>query len=149
MATLEQLRTVVLELRQEAQRQRDVIQAQQDEIVLLKQLRPQPRPKPSLPDPEKFNGQAYKYDTWLPSIQAKLRVDGEAIGDPTAQFYYVYLNLDSHVQAMVLPQLSRAEDDDKWDYRTILKQLAGRSSGTHSSHDHVSSSTRQSYDHKQ
>jgi hypothetical protein len=127
MASLEQLRTAVLELRQEAQRQRDVIQAQQDEIELLKQPRPQTssaKPKPSLPDPEKFNGQAYRYDTWLPSIQAKLRVDGDAIGDSTAQFYYVYLNLDTQVQAMVLPQLSQAEDDQKWDYHTILGQLS-------------------------
>ena len=119
MASLEQLRAAVLELRQEAQRQRDVIQAQQEEIALLKQLRSSStsaKPKPSLPDPEKFNGQAYQYDTWLPLIQAKLRVDGDAIGDSTAQFYYVYLNLETHVQAMVLPQLSQAEDDQKWDY---------------------------------
>jgi len=30
-----------------------------------------------------------KFDTWLPSIRAKLRVDGAAIGDSVAQFYYV------------------------------------------------------------
>jgi hypothetical protein len=63
------------------------------------------RPKPSLPDPEKFNGYSHKFDTWLPSIKVKLRVDSAAIGDTVAQFYYVYLNLDSSVQAMVLPQL--------------------------------------------
>jgi hypothetical protein len=68
------------------------------------------KPRSSLPDPEKFNGQSYKFDTWLPSIKAKLRVDGEAIGDSIAQFYYIYLNLDSHVQAMVLPQLAQAEE---------------------------------------
>jgi hypothetical protein len=41
-----------------------------------------------------------------------------------AQFYYVYLNLESHVQAMVLPQLGQAEDSQSWDYTTILDQLA-------------------------
>jgi hypothetical protein len=66
----------------------------------------------------------YKFDTWLPSIKAKLRVNGTAIGDATAQFYYVYLNLDSHVQAMVLPQLSYAESTQSWDYNTILDQLS-------------------------
>jgi hypothetical protein len=76
-----------------------------------------------LPDPEKFNGQTHKYDTWLPSIKAKLRVDGIAIGDTIAQFYYVYLNLESHVQAMVLPQLGQAEESNNWDYTTILAQL--------------------------
>jgi Retrotransposon gag protein len=79
---------------------------------------------PKLPDPEKFAGQTYKFDTWLPSIKAKLRIDGTAIGDATAQFYYVYLNLDSSVQAMVLPQLSHAESVQRWDYNSILDQLA-------------------------
>jgi len=44
-------------------------------------------------------------------IKAKLRVDGAAIGDSIAQFYYVYFALESKVQAMVLPQLSRAKED--------------------------------------
>ncbi|EEH35961.2 hypothetical protein PAAG_00284 [Paracoccidioides lutzii Pb01] len=35
----------------------------------------QSRLKPSLPDPEKFTGQTLKFDTWLPSIKAKLRVE--------------------------------------------------------------------------
>src|SRR6266487_4688530 len=70
---------------------------------------PTSRPRARLPDPEKFAGSSYKFDTWLPSIRAKLRVDGTVIGNATAQFYYVYLNLDSSVQAMVLPQLSHAE----------------------------------------
>src|SRR5205085_4438097 len=35
-----------------------------------------------------------------------------------------YLNLDSHVQAMVLPQLSYAEEKEEWDYKTILLQLS-------------------------
>ena len=82
------------------------------------------RPRTVLPDPEKFAGSTYKFDTWLPSIRAKLRVDGEAIGDAVAQFYYVYLNLDSSVQSMVLPQLSQAEIDQLWDYNSILAQLS-------------------------
>jgi hypothetical protein len=40
-----------------------------------------------------------------------------------AQFYYVYLNLESHIQAMVLPQLGQAEALNVWDYTTILDQL--------------------------
>ena len=50
-------------------------------------------------------------------------MDREAIGDNTAQFYYVYGNLESTVQAMVLPQLSYAEKQKSWDYKTILEQL--------------------------
>ena len=103
------------------------IETLQDQIHSLQQnassKRPR-RPKPSLPDPEKFTGQTLKYDTWDAAIKAKLRIDGEAIGDATAQFYYVYLNLDSKVQAMVLPQLAHAEESGSYDYNTILDQLS-------------------------
>lgn len=81
------------------------------------------RPKASLPDPEKFTGSSIKFDTWDAAIRAKLAIDGSAIGDATAQFYYVYLNLDSKVQAMVLPQLATARDTGVHDYNTILDQL--------------------------
>jgi hypothetical protein len=117
---IQQLHSMVTELQAELQRQRD-------EITLLRTTSTSSansRPKPVLPDPERFNGQSYKFDTWLPSIKAKLRVDGKALGDSVAQFYYVYLNLDSQVQAMVLPQLSQAEDSGVWDYISILSQLA-------------------------
>jgi hypothetical protein len=103
-----------------------IIHGLQTEILALRQqldTRPT-RPKPALPDPDKFSGTSYRYDTWLPSIRAKLRVDGAAIGDSVAQFYYVYLNLDSSVQSMVLPQLSQAERDNDWSYQRILDQLS-------------------------
>jgi hypothetical protein len=115
---MDPVQTAIAELQVELQRQRD-------EITFLRSIissRTATKPKPSLPDPEKFTGQAFKFDTWLPSIRAKLRVDGEAIGDAIAQFYYVYLNLDSQVQAMVLPQLSQV-DETSYDYHTILDQL--------------------------
>ncbi|CAG8079946.1 unnamed protein product, partial [Penicillium nalgiovense] len=57
------------------------------------------------------------------AIRAKLAIDGPAIGDSTAQFYYVYLNLASQVQAMVLPQLTAARDSGIHDYNTILDSL--------------------------
>ena len=65
----------------------------------------------------------YKFDTWLPSIKAKLRSDAAAIGDDIDQFYYVYLNLENSVQSMMLPQLGNAEEQGVWDYNTILAQL--------------------------
>jgi len=120
---MEQIATAITELQTEVRRQAEVIQQQGNELLLLR-TRPSPKPKSSLPDPEKFNGQVHKFDTWLPSIKAKLRVDAQAIGDATAQFYYVYLNLESHVQAMVLPQLSQAEDNQTWSHTSILDQLS-------------------------
>ncbi|KAJ5344049.1 uncharacterized protein N7506_003873 [Penicillium brevicompactum] len=55
------------------------------------------RPKSSLPDPEKFTGTAHKFDTWSTVIRAKLTIDGAAIRDPIAQFYYIYMNSTSQV----------------------------------------------------
>jgi len=117
-------------LQAEVQRQREQLEQQHSELTFLRaqvaalSTRPHSRPKPSLPDPEKFNGQAYRFDTWLPSIEAKLAVDGEAIGSEIAQFYYVYLNLEGAVQAMVLPQLAHAKESGVWDHQTILDQLS-------------------------
>jgi hypothetical protein len=116
--TIEQISNAITELQNEVQRQRD-------EIAFLQSIistKASTKPKASLPDPEKFNGQAHKFDTWLLSIKAKLQVEGTAIGDAIAQFYYVYLNLESHVQAMILPQLSQA-DETSYNYNTILDQL--------------------------
>ena len=45
----------------------------------------------------------------------------EALGDSTGigQFYYVYLRLESQVQAIVLPQLRAAKETQAWDYHII------------------------------
>ena len=70
------------------------------------------RLKPILPDPVKFDSKVYYFDTWLPLIKAKLRVDGTSgvLGDSITQFYYVYDRLESNVQSQVLPQLVTAEE---------------------------------------
>ena len=61
------------------------------------------RPKPNLPNPEKFNGKIYKFDIWFLVIRAKLRINGPAIGNSTAQFYYIYGNLENNIQIIILP----------------------------------------------
>lgn len=83
------------------------VAALESQVAMLEQ-RLLGRPKARLPDPEKFTGAA-RYDTWLPLIKAKLRIDADAIGNDEAQFFYLYGNLDSKIQAMVLPQLLQAE----------------------------------------
>ena len=82
------------------------------------------RPRQQLPEPSRFDGKPHHFRTWLPMIRAKIRVDGEAMGDTIARFYYVYGNLETNVQAMVLPQLADAETQGVWEYNTILDQLA-------------------------
>jgi hypothetical protein len=56
MDQLQGLQAAIAELQAEVRRQRD-------EILLLRSVKPKLKPKPSLPDPEKFNGQSYKFDT--------------------------------------------------------------------------------------
>lgn len=82
------------------------------------------KPKAVLPDTEKFAGTALTWDTWHPSIQAKLRVDGAALGGSEAQFFYVYSRLESKVQALIMPQLSQAEDSKIYNPQEIISQLA-------------------------
>ena len=76
---MEQITNAITKLQAEVQRQRDKITFLRTIITTTK---PSHKPKASLPDPEKFSRQAHKFDTWLPSIKAKLRVDSEAISDP-------------------------------------------------------------------
>ena len=132
MATItEQFGGLVTELRNEIQS----LRARIDELEQMNQAdrarvhdrntSTNPRkPKPNLPDLEKFNSKTYKFNTWLPVIRAKLRIDGLTISDSTAQFYYIYGNLESNIQAMVLPQLSYAKTSHVYNYKSILSQLS-------------------------
>ncbi|KAN0079577.1 hypothetical protein V8E54_004791 [Elaphomyces granulatus] len=113
--------------------------------------RPVPRQHPPLETLETIHcrsrqknstGHTLKFDTWLPTIKAKLRVDGEAIGDSVAQFYSES-TIDSSkwikqpenrwltdekendfedkfdsLYPLVLPQLSQAEESYHWDIAT-------------------------------
>jgi Retrotransposon gag protein len=52
-----------------------------------------------------------------------MRIDADVIGNAEAQYFYVYGNLDSKIQAMVLLKLYQAERDEMWDYESILMDL--------------------------
>jgi hypothetical protein len=69
---MDQVTAALTETRNEVQRQRAQLQtitaqlqAQQAELTLLRSQIPTraSRPKASLPDPEKFTGQSFKFDT--------------------------------------------------------------------------------------
>jgi hypothetical protein len=119
---------VFAELQETLRHMRDEISFLREQFATVSASIPPPviptpsRPKPSLPHPDKFAGDARKYDTWLASIKAKLAVDSPAIGDNIAQFNYVFLNLESTVQSIVLPQLET--EPEQLDYHTILTSLS-------------------------
>ncbi|CCC06007.1 hypothetical protein SMACR_00223 [Sordaria macrospora] len=56
------------------------------------------QPKPVLPHLDKFTGDKKELDTWIYTAEAKLHVDGHAIGDLEAQFYYLYSSLSPAVR---------------------------------------------------
>lgn len=56
--------------------------------------------KPTLPDPQRFNGNRKDFRTWQLEMQSKLRVDGPAIGDSFDQFAYIFARLDKTPQGM-------------------------------------------------
>ena len=63
-----------------------------------------------LPNPKKFSN-ASQYYTWLPFIKAKLWINAKAISNNKAQFFYLYKNLNSKIQLIVLLHLVTAEGD--------------------------------------
>ncbi|KAG6270998.1 hypothetical protein E4U47_003255 [Claviceps purpurea] len=63
-----------------------------------------------LPAPEPLTSRS-ALDTWLASMRAKFAIDGYAIGQPMAQFYYVYSRLGTF-QATFLPYVTRATDSN-------------------------------------
>ena len=122
-----QVQSLLQQIQAQAQQLNDMAQAQpQTQPQAQPQDLPQltRRPKPCLPDPDKFSGSLFAWDTWLPSIKAKLRIDGDAIGGHEAQFFYVYSRLDGKVQALVMPQLQVAEERREYDSDGLLRQLA-------------------------
>jgi hypothetical protein len=52
------------------------------------------RPRSRLPDPVLFAGNAHDWPTWRITMENKLAVDGEAIGDAQDQFVYVFSRLE-------------------------------------------------------
>lgn len=81
------------------------------------------RPRRRLADPEKFDGQR-RWDTWKPLAEAVLRLDYDAIGGNESCFFWLYGNLESKIQAMVLPQISVALAEGVWNTSSIFDQLA-------------------------
>lgn len=76
-----------------------------------------------LPQPDSFTGRAKEWDTWSMAMTAKLRIDGDAIGSPEAQFYFVYSSLASKVQGLVLPFVRQTQRNEDWKPLALLENL--------------------------
>jgi hypothetical protein len=72
------------------------------EVAALKADSGSARPRAVLPHLDKFDGTAADLDAWVLSAEAKLHVDGAAIGDAHAQFYYLHACLAPAVKRKLL-----------------------------------------------
>lgn len=102
----------------------DLIEDLQRQVEDLRSIqRPPPQRRQVLPEPERFTGRMRDWDTWVLTMKAKLQVDGIAIGDESAQFYYVYSSLSASVQGLVMAYVRRAEEKGEWKPYALLEQL--------------------------
>lgn len=104
LAMIEELRTQIQELRQQ----------------------PPMRTRQVLPEPERFAGRMKDWDIWSMTMRAKLRIDGNAIGNNEAQFYYIYSSLGTKIQGLVLNFVRHAQEKEEWKPLALLDYL-GRS----------------------
>lgn len=54
------------------------------------------RPRTRLPDPAKFSGDRSEWPSWKVTMENKLTLDGESIGDLNARFLYVHSRLEGN-----------------------------------------------------
>ena len=101
LAMVEELRTQVQELRQQRA----------------------PKTRQVLPETDRFTGRTKEWDTWSMTMRAKLRIDGEAIGDNEAQFFYVYSSLNAKVQALVLAFVRATQESREWQPLALIDYL--------------------------
>jgi len=109
-----QLLAIVAGLRSQVQELQVQQQQQQQRRTTRRQV---------LPQPDSFTGRAKEWDTWSMAMTAKLRIDGDAIGSPEAQFYFVYSSLASRVQSLVLPFVRQAQRNEDWKPLALLEHL--------------------------
>lgn len=84
---------------------------------------PAVRTRQVLPEPDRFTGRTRDWDTWTMAMQAKLRIDGGAIGSNEAQFYYVYSSLGTKVQGLVLAFVQKTQKTGDWKPFALLDYL--------------------------
>lgn len=89
----------------------------------VQELTSRTKGKQVLPGVREFSGKAKDWDVWSMSMKAKLRVDGAAIGNKEAQFFYVYSSLSTKVQALMLPVVQKGGEDEEWDPDTLVNHL--------------------------
>jgi hypothetical protein len=80
--------------------------------------------KPTLPNPQRFDGTRRLFRAWFLEIRSKLHVDGPALGGPLDQFVYIYSRLDKTPQAMAAAFFEKGGLDGQSNPEEFLKYLS-------------------------
>ena len=84
---------------------------------------PARRPRPKLPDMPLFMGKRSEWRSWKSRMEAKLRKDKLAIGDPSDHFAYIEACLDDTPAKMVLAYVERARETNSEDPDQFMAYL--------------------------
>lgn len=79
--------------------------------------------KPTLPNPQRFDGTRREFRAWLLEMRSKLHVDGPALGGSLDQFVYIYTRLDKTPQAMAAAYFEKGGLDGCSNPEEFLKYL--------------------------
>jgi hypothetical protein len=73
---------------------------------------PQGRPpKAVLPNPPRFTGKRVEYRAWRIEVEAKIKIDGAALGTLSNQFYYLYGRMEPSAQLLISAHFSQMSND--------------------------------------
>lgn len=109
-------------LQQQEGRFKNTIDELREQVLALSARQP-PRPRPSLPDPDKFDGTFDHWETWYPEMKHKLEQDGDALGGTEkAKFWYIIGRLEKKSKSDVAPQITAAESG-VFDPQSLFDQL--------------------------
>ncbi|OJD16902.1 hypothetical protein ACJ73_08841 [Blastomyces percursus] len=82
------------------------------------------RPKASLPDTARYNGNNPVYfPQFLSNLKAKIAIDGQAIGNEQVQVWYAFGRLEGKASARIHPWVDRYSETSKFTTREFLELL--------------------------
>ena len=82
------------------------------------------KPKPCLPNPEKFDGSELGFFPQFEGLlRAKLEIDGPSIGQEKERVWYAFGRLSGDASARIYPWIEYAERENKFTVREFIEQL--------------------------
>jgi Ty3 transposon capsid-like protein len=131
------VRQIIEQQQQQINHLNHALQQQSQQIAQLTTQQPQPgvipnpelattvkRPRPKLPDPEKYSGEdSSLFPQFLGKLQVKLEIDAEAIGTERDRVWYGFNRLEGKAAARVFPWMSTYDSSLSFSLKDFYQQL--------------------------